>query len=768
LFYEGPDPKQQLLDYLRGKSLLLMLDNFEHLLDGVDLITELLSAAPRVKVVVTSREALNLHGEWFHPIDGLSYPLVNAQDRREGALALEEYEAVALFTQCARRARPGVCLEQELDDVARICQLVEGMPLAIELAASWLKVLPARKIAEELERGLDILSTTMRDLPRRHRSMRAAFDHSWRLLAQEEREVLRRLSVFRGGCRRRAAQAVAGAALPALAALVDKSLLTATREGRYQVHELLRQYAAEKLLEGPAEWETAHSQHSAYFAAFVEERGEALKGAGQQDALAELRAEIENVRAAWDWAVERGQFPLLDQALEGLCRFYEWRGRFQEGQMSCRAAAEKLTSFATSADELGILARTWIWCSFFDLELGKSESAGNLIRQSLDLLDRPEFADRDTRRERAVALCEMGRVAHNLGERGEARKHCEQSLALFRSVDLCWEAARVLERLGDITYSMSLYREAERCYEESLAIRQSLGDRRGMADSLFGLSITAAHTGQSEQAEHFVGRAIAIQRELGNEVDLTHGLFHLGNRYTALGRFTEACPLLEEAAEMYAEMGMRTYLAIAWDMLAWAKTNLGLYEDGSALLRKSHTEFRELGDLHGTGYSHLSHGDIAVARGAYAEAERHYRKCLAIFQKVEQRDEQGLAHAGLALAARGQNDIIRAHKRTFEALKIAVETGAYGASLFAVSNAALLYADAGEIERAVELCALVKSHAYFGASRLRQDMTGKHIDAAAAELTPEVIATAQERGHARDLWDTAAELLEELALKLGL
>ncbi|MBI1877997.1 MAG: XRE family transcriptional regulator [Chloroflexi bacterium] len=236
-FYSNVPPQQQLLDYLREKEMLLVLDNFEQLLtppegedaSGVDLLAEILAVAPAVKLLVTSRETLNLQEAWFHPIAGLAFPeLLPAPSAERTVAEVEAYDAVRLFVQSARRAQVGFSLAAEQKSVVRICRLVEGMPLGIELAAAWLKTLACDQIAHEIERSLDILSTRLQNMPERHRSMRAVFEHSWRLLVEAEQAVLQRLSVFRGGFQYQAAESVADASLMTLAALVEKSLLQVT------------------------------------------------------------------------------------------------------------------------------------------------------------------------------------------------------------------------------------------------------------------------------------------------------------------------------------------------------------------------------------------------------------------------------------------------------------------------------------------------------------------------------------------------------------
>ncbi|MCP4589222.1 MAG: hypothetical protein GY842_00620, partial [bacterium] len=264
----GPDPQQQLLDYLRQKTMLIIMDNYEHLLSplnppmggtkGGDLVTDILKTAPDVKVLATSRARLNVQGEQLFPVAGMNFP---AKDTLEQAA---QYSAIKLFLGSARRVQPDFELTPaNLADVARICRLVQGMPLGILLAAGWIEMLTPAEIAAEIGTSLDFLETDVRDVPARHRSMRAVFDHSWNLLTERERQVLHGLSVFRGGCTREAAQEITGASLRELMALVRKSLLHRASGGRYEMHELLRQYSAERLDQSPTESEAVRDRHSA-------------------------------------------------------------------------------------------------------------------------------------------------------------------------------------------------------------------------------------------------------------------------------------------------------------------------------------------------------------------------------------------------------------------------------------------------------------------------------------------------------------------------
>ncbi|MBL8056747.1 MAG: AAA family ATPase, partial [Anaerolineales bacterium] len=240
-FYGRERPRQQVLDYLREKRVLLVLDNFEHLTAHVDLVDDLLTAAPGLRLIVTSRERLRVPGEWLLEVDGLPFP---AEAEAPDA---EAYGAVQLFLQTARRLYSRTTFTDELPAIARLCRLVDGLPLAIEMAAAWVRALPAAEIARQVEQNLALFARPLPHMPERQHSVRAVFEQSWSLLSEAEQRVLRRLSVFRGGFQKEAAERVAAAPLALLLSLTDKSLVRRRPDGRFEMHELLRQYAGEKL-----------------------------------------------------------------------------------------------------------------------------------------------------------------------------------------------------------------------------------------------------------------------------------------------------------------------------------------------------------------------------------------------------------------------------------------------------------------------------------------------------------------------------------------
>jgi predicted ATPase/DNA-binding SARP family transcriptional activator len=341
-FY-GEDPAdQQLLAHLRPRSLVLVCDNFEHLIGHAGVLSSILAAAPQIKILVTSWERLQLSEEWTLPLSGL--PLPDPADFASSS-------AVQIFEHSARRVQPQFALAAEdVAAVARICQLVEGLPLAIELAGAWVRALSCHEIAAEIEACLGFLTSSLRDVPERHRNLRAIFDRSWQLLSEPERAVFRQLAVFRHGFCHPAAQAVAGASLPLLAAFLDKSLLRRTAAGRYESHEFIRQYTEEQLKTNQQEYAAVTARHYAYYAALLADHAGLLQRGDQPLASGVTAAEVENIRAAWAWVLEHGDLAQIAAFSEGLYQFYNTHGWYYEARDVFAQAVATLEQRPPAAD----------------------------------------------------------------------------------------------------------------------------------------------------------------------------------------------------------------------------------------------------------------------------------------------------------------------------------------------------------------------------------------------------------------------------------
>ncbi|MCP4769074.1 MAG: helix-turn-helix transcriptional regulator [Gammaproteobacteria bacterium] len=367
LQYSGEGSLQlQIQNTLENKRLLLLLDNFEHLLPQAEALVEVITAAPDVKLLVTSRESLAIADAWFHPVTGLDYH------------AAIDADAVRLFAQMASRNHPEFDLQQELPAVLRICRMVEGMPLALELAATWLKMLSMDEIVDEIEKGIDILSDQYGGKDGRHSSVRAIFLETWQRLTESERTLLRQFSVFRGGADRAAISEIIGAGLPLLAQLVNKALLRTTPQRRYRMHELIRQFAAQELAQDADFEQQARQRHADHFLAWLGDRLERLRSREQGDACREIQADIDNIRLAWRWAVAHQQIDLLRPSIRALSLFADLRGHFQDG-LAMFEQAQQMIAASQHADRDELIAQIKVRCAILNFRLSRYDTALELF-----------------------------------------------------------------------------------------------------------------------------------------------------------------------------------------------------------------------------------------------------------------------------------------------------------------------------------------------------------------------------------------------------
>ena len=519
-FYGANEPRTQLISFLREKELLLVLDNFEHLTDGAPLLVEILQNAPRVKLLVTSRERLSVQGEWLLEICGLDYP---ATARQNGSA---HYSALRLFISCARRHDITLVFsDADLPHIARICQLVEGMPLAIELAAAWVRTLSLKEIAREVRRDTGFLVTNEHNVPTRHRNLRTVFDHSWNLLAEDERGAVLGLAIFRRGFQREIAEQVAGASIELLSTLVDKSFLRRTATGRFELHELLRQYLIKKLEENPARELAVRNNFCRYYADFLSQREKYWRAGRQPEILADISDEIDNIRAAWQWSIDQAYWNLIEQYVESLFFFYDLRGLVQEGADSFAAAAARLAD---------------------------SARAGHAIDERL----------------LGSLLARQARLLHRLGRLDQARPLYQQSLDLHTRLGARRESAFARTYLGDLCWMTGEYELAYHLLSESVEICTGSGDGYLLARTLNSLGIVASIRGDYDSAEELYRNSLTIQREIGDHIGQSLVLNNLGGIAFLRRNYERAKYLYEESLTIQTKIDDRRGAAMVLTNLA--------------------------------------------------------------------------------------------------------------------------------------------------------------------------------------------------------
>jgi predicted ATPase/transcriptional regulator with XRE-family HTH domain len=600
--------KTQLFNFLKEKHILLVLDNLEHLLNGIELLDELLEYAPSLKLLATSREQLNLRTEWAFDVQGLPIPSNIKLD------SVESNSAVALFFQRAKQVNLNFILASEdLHAIVRICQLVEGLPLGLELAATWVNTLSPLEIATEIERGLDFLATSKRDLPGRHRSIQAVFEYSWNLLSVEEQVVLKNLSLLQGGFQREAAEQVAGATLPLLSALVSKSLIRRHEAGRYDQHELLRQYAAIRLREDAPEKISARDRHAAYYLAFWREREIKLKGAGQREALRELTAEIDNFRAAWEWAITRSRFDNLYESLRAFLLLYDLRGWYAEGIERIESIVHALRRTRDGHHELlGLVLALQGWFYFRRGRLNQARERfdrGLMILRPLD--DPIALAD---------VLSLSGPVLTALGETDTALEHGREGLAAARANGDTWRIAYALMMQGGNLLGSGRYDEAYASTQEALTHFRTLGDTRLIVVSLNTLGFAAMQLSRYPEARGYLQESLSLITPLEDPWNVGTAYGNLGIVELAQGNPSEAQMLLQKSVPLIAELGMLGDMAFYLTYLGEAAAALGAADvaehhwlDALRIAQEAQALPTLLANLIRLAQLHADRGDIACA-----------------------------------------------------------------------------------------------------------------------------------------------------------
>jgi predicted ATPase/class 3 adenylate cyclase len=580
----GRSPLQSLKAYIQDKELLLVLDNFEQVVEAAPVVGELLAACPRLNTLVTSREVLRIYGEREFPVPPLALPEIPTGGQPPASAAvLSKYAAVELFIQRAQAARPGFSITDEsAPAVVEICARLDGLPLAIELAAARIRLLPprallarlARPVAGNGGRPLDDLGGGARDLPDRHRTLRSAIAWSYDLLPPEEQLLFRRLAVFTGGCTLEAAEAVAGGGMGAgmldcLASLVDKSLLRQEEHGdeeaRFVMLETIREYGLE-CLEVSGATEAVRARHAQYFVGVAEAAEPRLTTAEQGMSLQRLEMEHDNLRAAVAWALARGEGEVALRLAGALAWFWNLRGYLSEGRswLDDALSTANWEARVREGPELSPLpdvshaavARGLLGAGALALYHGDYAAARERLSECLAV--RLQEGDRAGA---AYPRMFLGSLARMQGDYPAAQAQLDESARAFREAGDRWGLAMSLTVLGVVTRVRENHAAARALLEESLALWRQLGDRWGLAKALNSLGEVARSQGDYDSARHFYAESRTLSRELGARWEIAGSLHNLGHVALHEGDLRQAAALFREGLALYQELGSRPFIA---------------------------------------------------------------------------------------------------------------------------------------------------------------------------------------------------------------
>ncbi|MCX6050331.1 MAG: tetratricopeptide repeat protein [Chloroflexi bacterium] len=668
------DPGEQVIRALAQRNLLLVLDNFEHLLsfpEAVAWVKALVERAPGVQLLITSRERLRVREEHSFVLSGLALPT--------SSLVAEQSDAVLLFLARAQQATGDFKLdEQNKPAIIRICELVDGMPLALELAAAWVRVLSCDEIADEIQRSSDFLALANRDMTPRHRSMRAVFDYSWGLLTAQERQVMVQLTVFRGGCRREAAQAVAQASLPVLAALIDKSLIRRLadpdQQGRYDLHELTRQYVAQRLAEDPTQQQAVQRRHCDFYARFVEEQQAEFAGPTQMAALARIEQEFDNIRAAWTLAFEQPRLEPLLKMVNGLGDALYWQDRYHEGVALFQAATVQLARQNEQAPALDLqcaLCQTRTWLGCFLTQVGNVTEIHALFDEVLAQLSNLATVGYDVRASQARAYNHYAYVhVAFFGDYHKAYTLHAQSIDLYRQLGNQHELARMLTRQSRTLHFLGRYNESINLAQEAISISQRQQDQLILVGAVEGLALSLAYLGRFSAAEPYFRTALAAAEATQQRGKMAGVCLNLGVSLTFAGQFHEGQHAWERALAISVELGERNYVAHVTILLGFSALHLGHDAQAVELAHQAIGKADEVQFVRGVALAKILLGSAQLAQGKLAEARTTLAQAIQSYQAISHPDELGWA---LAIQAY----VLRALGLQSEAQKVATEAIQY-------------------------------------------------------------------------------------------
>lgn len=688
---EGPT-EQQLLNYLREKELLLVLDNFEHLAEHAGLLAWLLHNAPQLTILVTSRVPLRVEAESVLHIDGLAFPptdpttpaertgrnelhwlhsLAGEPDQfaAEGQ-ALKAYPAVQLFLHTARRVSPGFAPDQkELHAVVRICRTVDGSPLAINLAAVRVARQSPSVIAEALAHDVGLLQSPLRDWPERHRSIRAVFRWSWDLLTPAEQHTLAYCTVFHGTFTSHAAEAVCAlqtssvSIVDLLDSLVEQSLVRRTETGRYELHELMRRLAGEQLhtiAPDRRAIQRAQQRHSAFYLGLLAQHADFATGPDVRRVAALLDSEIDNIRPAWRWAIAGGDLPALSGSARGLADWYVLSGMYVEGANVFGQAAERVRAMqgdVVRAPLAGaVLGDLLVAQARMLYALGEYQRLASVASEARDLARAAVHE-----RLEAATLIELGRGLWRQGDTPQALAQLQQALLLAQRAGTTSACLRVQAEasyyLGLVTWSRGSFGEAQAYYTAALRLSRAIGYSYCEADALNNLALTAVLQGAYNEAAQHATEALTIYRATGNLGGEGLGLFSLGLTHMYQGEYIYARQALGQCLAIHQRTGDRHNTGIAHALLGMLFTRLGQYEAADAAVTAGLAIGREIDHAWGLAIALLSRGLLAYVRGDVHAGLVASREALAIAERMH--DPVVIAYActytGHTLAALGDH-----------------------------------------------------------------------------------------------------------------
>jgi len=620
LSFNNPgDQLTQLKDYLRGRRTLLLLDNFEHLLQATPFLIELLDDIPGLRILLTSRERLNLHMETIFEVHGLPIP------RDPNDPDFEQFSAVQLFIQSARRVQPGFTLHREdRSHIIQICSLVDGLPLGIELSSAWVRAISCQEIALSIQHNLDFLGSSSQDIPSRHRSLRAAFDHSWNLLSEEDRRTISKLSIFSDGFSSSAAEKIANATPTMLASYVDKSFLSRQSAGWHLMPETLRTYVRQILAADSQEYERLSDAHGEYYLTYLISMLPKFAGQNGSSAIKELWSDASNIRLALNWAIDNQRWPLFYQSIDPLMTFFELQGRFREGLENSQKLLQRIETLIAEKQP-HIYHSLHGWEGWFAFRSGFYQHSLEKVSLSLEFVRR-----QDDYAHIAYTLILLSEAHIRTGKFDLALQEIEESLAIMEQhFDPDNSLLLGIHGSGLSLYALILVlkNRLEDAQQATMmaadAFRRS-GSRYGLIRLLDVQARLANKEKKFTEGLKLRLEQLAIAEEFNDRRCIASALNNLGSTASALGDFQAAVNYLVKCAQISEESGDRQSNAICNNNLGYCTLQLNRPpEEALPYYKKSLTMFRAMNDTYGAFFTLRDISRAYVLAGQLDLARQH-------------------------------------------------------------------------------------------------------------------------------------------------
>ncbi len=692
-FNRASDAVTQLGNFLQDKQVLLILDNFEQVVDAANDLARLLNFAPEVKILVTSRERLALQAERVFEVRGLEYQ--DPQDPkgfRKPLGSWGEYDAPQLFTERAQRISSAFAWnETNALAVTRICRAVEGMPLALELAAGLTRGATVEHIAAQLERDLTALDSDLRDVSERHRSVRAVFEQSWDALNERERAALQKLSVFRGGFDEIAAREIADADAAMLGGLTDKALLYRAGEARFDLHALVREFAREKFDASNA-MQATRARHAQFFNEFVAARAARIIGGTQLETIQELRVELENARLAWQWSVAQRDAEMVDRTAPVLYRYHEAQSLYQQ--------AETLL-----------------------------EPAGAFSY---------------------IAQARLGATLYFLGKSEDARRELNDAFARAQTANDISETAFCFLQLGNVAFDAGEFASAEMNYQECLARAQAAHDFYLLTDASNNLAFVAARRGEMARARDFCLRAIDAATYIDEQRGIAGALVNLALVEYSQGDFDASRVALERALPAFEAVSDQRGVNMTLANLGELAREQNDLERAQALYHRALKGYQEIGQPEKIAQQFRNLGDVAMQREKYEEARRLYQDALAVYERIGARYWEANTRCSLGEVALASNQVTRAQREFETALQIAQELDAAPRAMDALFGLARVAERQNNFARAVERSAFVAAHS--ATDQPTRHAAQEFLETLAQRMDGEEFQSARVSGSIKQTW----------------